>query len=37
MLLAHWLSDVLAGFVIGVFIERLLRFWTGFGSTGRPQ
>lgn len=37
VLLAHWLSDVLAGFVIGVFIERLLRFWTGFSSTDRPQ
>jgi undecaprenyl-diphosphatase len=31
VLLAHWLSDVLAGCAIGALVERLLRFWTGFG------
>ena len=31
-LLAHWLSDVLAGLVIGAIVERLLRFWTGYGA-----
>jgi len=29
-LLAHWLSDVLAGLAIGAMVERLLRFWTGY-------
>ncbi|WP_407175132.1 phosphatase PAP2 family protein [Bradyrhizobium sp. STM 3562] len=33
VLLAHWLSDVLAGLAIGALAERLLRFWTGYGST----
>lgn len=33
VLLAHWLSDVLAGFAIGAVVERLLRFWTGFGRS----
>jgi membrane-associated phospholipid phosphatase len=31
VLLAHWLTDVLAGLAIGVVVERLLRFWTGYG------
>ncbi len=31
-LLAHWLSDVLAGLAIGAMVERLLRFWTGYGA-----
>jgi len=30
VVLAHWASDVVAGFALGAFIERLLRFWTGF-------
>jgi undecaprenyl-diphosphatase len=29
-ILAHWLSDVVAGFVIGVAIERGLRPLTGY-------
>jgi len=33
VLLAHWASDVAAGLAIGGLIERLLRFWTGYGST----
>ena len=28
--LAHWASDVVAGFAVGVALERLLRCWTGF-------
>jgi membrane-associated phospholipid phosphatase len=28
--LAHWASDVVAGFVLGAVIERLLRLWTGY-------
>jgi membrane-associated PAP2 superfamily phosphatase len=31
VLLAHWMSDVAAGFAIGVVLERLMRFATGFG------
>jgi undecaprenyl-diphosphatase len=27
-LLAHWASDVVAGFTLGVFVERMLRPWT---------
>ncbi|HVX75028.1 MAG TPA: phosphatase PAP2 family protein [Bradyrhizobium sp.] len=30
LLLAHWLSDVMAGFVAGAALERLLRLWTGY-------
>jgi undecaprenyl-diphosphatase len=33
VLLAHWASDVAAGLAIGGLTERLLRFWTGYGST----
>jgi membrane-associated phospholipid phosphatase len=32
-ILAHWASDVVAGFAIGVGLERLLRLWTGFGRS----
>ena len=28
--LAHWASDVVAGFVLGAVLERLLRPWTGY-------
>ena len=28
--LAHWASDVVAGFAVGMALERLLRSWTGF-------
>ncbi|WBL80601.1 phosphatase PAP2 family protein [Bradyrhizobium xenonodulans] len=28
VLLAHWASDVVAGFVLGVAVERMLRPWT---------
>jgi membrane-associated phospholipid phosphatase len=30
VLLAHWASDVVAGFALGAVIERLLRLWTGY-------
>ncbi len=30
VVLAHWASDVVAGFALGAILERLLRFWTGF-------
>jgi membrane-associated phospholipid phosphatase len=30
LVLAHWASDVVAGFLIGAALERLLRFWTGY-------
>lgn len=30
VLLAHWASDVVAGFALGALTERLLRFWTGY-------
>jgi undecaprenyl-diphosphatase len=32
VLLAHWTSDVIAGLAIGAAVERLLRYWTGFGA-----
>jgi membrane-associated phospholipid phosphatase len=28
--LAHWASDVVAGFALGAVLERLLRLWTGY-------
>jgi membrane-associated phospholipid phosphatase len=30
--LAHWTSDVVAGFAGGILIDRLLRRWTGYGK-----
>ena len=30
IVLAHWASDVIAGFALGVVMERLLRLWTGY-------
>lgn len=30
VVLAHWASDVVAGFVLGAALERVLRFWTGY-------
>jgi len=35
VLLAHWMSDVVAGLAIGALTERWLRYWTGYGS--EPQ
>ncbi len=34
VVLAHWSSDVVAGFVGGLLVERLVRRWTGY-SAGR--
>jgi membrane-associated phospholipid phosphatase len=33
VLLAHWVSDVAAGLAVGVFLERALRFVTGYGDS----
>jgi membrane-associated phospholipid phosphatase len=30
VVLAHWASDVVAGFALGAVIERALRLWTGY-------
>lgn len=30
MVLAHWVSDVAVGFLLGAVLERLLRWWTGY-------
>jgi membrane-associated phospholipid phosphatase len=30
MVLAHWATDVVAGFALGVVLERFLRLWTGY-------
>ena len=30
VVLAHWASDVVAGFAVGAALERVLRPWTGF-------
>jgi membrane-associated phospholipid phosphatase len=30
VVLAHWASDVAAGFALGAMLERLLRLWTGY-------
>lgn len=30
VVLAHWASDVVAGFALGAVLERLLRQWTGY-------
>jgi undecaprenyl-diphosphatase len=35
VVLAHWTSDVVAGFSGGILIERLLRRWTGYGKGAR--
>ena len=30
IVLAHWASDVVVGFALGVALERMLRLWTGY-------
>jgi undecaprenyl-diphosphatase len=30
LVLAHWASDVAAGFALGAIVERTLRLWTGY-------
>ena len=32
MVLAHWASDVVAGFALGAVLERALQLWTGYAS-----
>jgi len=29
-ILAHWASDVVAGFALGAAVERIARRWTGY-------
>jgi len=35
VVLAHWASDVVAGFALGALLERALRLWTGY--PGEPS
>jgi membrane-associated phospholipid phosphatase len=35
--LAHWASDVVAGFALGAALERLLRPWTGYPPEGSKE
>lgn len=35
-LLAHWASDVVTGFTLGIVIERILRPWTLARGSGKP-
>lgn len=35
-LLAHWASDVVAGFTLGIVVERMLRPWTLARRSGEP-
>jgi membrane-associated phospholipid phosphatase len=37
VLLAHWTSDVAAGFAMGVVLERLVRFATGYGRARQKR
>ena len=37
VVLAHWTSDVVAGFVLGAVLERLLRRWTGYPTEVRKE
>lgn len=35
--LAHWASDVVVGFAVGIALERFLRCWTGFPLQPAPN
>jgi len=37
VLMAHWMSDVAAGFAMGVVLERLMRLATGYGQARRTN
>ncbi|WP_315796734.1 MULTISPECIES: phosphatase PAP2 family protein [unclassified Bradyrhizobium] len=37
MLLAHWASDVVVGFMLGAALERSLRPWTGYEPPGASR
>jgi undecaprenyl-diphosphatase len=36
VVMAHWASDVVAGFALGAVMERMLRLWTGYPLSSRP-
>jgi membrane-associated phospholipid phosphatase len=36
VVMAHWASDVVAGFALGAVMERMLRLWTGYSLSSRP-
>lgn len=35
--MAHWASDVIAGFALGAIVERVLRLWTGYPLKAQPE
>jgi membrane-associated phospholipid phosphatase len=37
VVLAHWASDVVAGFALGAVLERVLRLWTGYPARRRDH
>lgn len=37
IILAHWASDVIAGFALGAVLERLLRLWTGYPAQASKE
>ena len=37
VVLAHWASDVVAGFALGMALERLLRLWTGYPAEASKE
>ena len=37
VVLAHWASDVAAGFALGAAMERLLRLWTGYPMKSQKE
>jgi len=37
VVLAHWASDVVAGFTLGAVLERLLRIWTGYPALASKE
>ena len=37
VVLAHWVSDVVAGFALGAVLERTLRLWTGYPLEGSKE
>jgi membrane-associated phospholipid phosphatase len=37
VILAHWASDVVAGFALGAALERLLRLWTDYPLEGSKE
>jgi membrane-associated phospholipid phosphatase len=37
VVLAHWVSDVVAGFALGAILERILRLWTGYPADASKE